>query len=112
MIVVGVLLALAASDWQERQSDRRDELDMLRELSTALEADLALLDQQVARYHTIESRVGTLLTALRSQAPHADSLDTYFGTLYGFYAPPLNSAGYESLKSQGLGLISNADLRS
>ncbi len=56
MIVVGVLLALAASDWQERRSDRRREIDVLRGLSAALETDLALLDGQIQRYRTIQTR--------------------------------------------------------
>lgn len=112
MIVVGVLIALAASDWQQRRIERRTELDMLQELSTQLEADLSLLETFEERYVTIEDRVGTLLLLLRSGAPYADSLDTYFGTLYGFDGRPLNTSGYESLKSQGLGLIRDDDLRS
>lgn len=112
MIVIGVLLALGASDWEQRREDRQTELDVLRELSTALDADLSVLEDQAERYRTLDARITTLLSALQSQTPYADSLDGYFGTLYGFHAPPLNSAGYESLKSQGLDLISNATLRS
>jgi hypothetical protein len=112
MIVIGVLIALAASDWQQRRLERTTELDMLRELSTQLEEDLVVLEGLLARYVNIENRVGTLLTVLRSDAPYADSLDLYFGTLYGMDGTPLNTSGYESLKSQGLGLIEDDALRS
>ena len=39
-----------------------------------------------------------------------DSLDAYFGTAYGFGGFEPSTAGYESLKSQGLGLISDVSL--
>jgi hypothetical protein len=112
MIVVGVMIALAASDWQQDRTDRRVELDMLRELQTALDMDLAALDAQTERYQRIEARVETLLGILNAGAPYADSLDSYFGTLYGIEFPKLNRAGYESLKSQGLDHISDDGLRS
>jgi len=112
MIVIGVLIALAASDWQQRRAERETELDMLQELSAQIESDLLVLDSFMNRYVNIEDRVGTLLTLLRSGAPYVDSLDTYFGTLYGMDGRALNTSGYESLKSQGLGLIKDDALRS
>lgn len=112
MIVVGVLIALAASDWQQGRIERETELDVLQELSTQLGGDLLILEAFEARYLTIQDRVGTLLSMLHSGAPYADSLDAYFGALYGFDGRPLNSSAYESLKSQGLGLIRDDALRS
>lgn len=112
LIVVGVLIALAASDWQQARSDRRAELAVLGELRTALTQDLQALEAQVVRYERIDQRVSTLLEIMKSGAPYADSLDAYFGTLYGFAFPRLNRAGYESLKSRGLDLISDDALRS
>jgi hypothetical protein len=112
MIVVGVLIALAASDWQQGRSERRAELDVLGELRTALNQDLEDLEAQVLRYERIDRRVSTLLEIMDSGAPYADSLDAYFGTLYGIDFPRLNRAGYESLKSRGLDLISDDALRS
>lgn len=106
MIVVGVLTALAASDWQQDRTDRRGALDMLHELRVALDMDPAAL-AQMERYQRIEARVETLLDVLNAGAPYADSLDSYFGTLYGIEFPKLNRAGYESLKSQGLDNISD-----
>jgi hypothetical protein len=107
MIVAGVLIALAASDTQQRFAERGREIDVLEELSSALATDILLLDRQVERYENIEVRVGVLLEVLGSGAPYADSVDAYFRTLYGIDRPRLNTAGYQSLKSQGLDLISD-----
>jgi hypothetical protein len=112
LIIVGVFIALAASDWQQKRADRATELDLLQEMSGALGADLAQLDALVERSVGIEARVEVLLAYLRSEAPYHDSIDAYFGTLYGFADPQLNTAGYESLKSQGLELITDDGLRS
>jgi hypothetical protein len=112
LIVVGILIALAASDWQDQRADRRTELSILGELHTALTADLGALEIRRAQFSYIEIRVESLISHLRSGAPYTESLDSDFGTVYGFSRTNLNTAAYQSLKSQGLGLISNDSLRS
>lgn len=102
MIVMGVLIALAASDWQQERLERRVELDLLAELRTALSSDLAALEAQRERYQRIGDRVTTLLVILQSGAPYADSLDAYFGTLYGIDAPMLNRAAGPVNRSETL----------
>ncbi len=112
VIVGSILLALALDTWREEQADRRTELTILGELHTALSADFEILESRLDRFRRIEVRTEVLLSHLRSGAPYADSLDAYFGTVYGSLRARLNTAGYESLKSQGLGLISDDGLRS
>jgi hypothetical protein len=112
VIVVSILLAFGLQAWWEGQTDRQTERTILMELHTALSADLELLDRRLDRLRQIESRVGSLLAHLESGVPYADSLDAYFGTVYGVTTTELNTAAYESLKSQGLGLLSDQALRS
>ena len=102
LIVMGILIAVAVSDWQNRRADRITELTILRSLNTGLSSDLESLESGLDRFRRISNRTELLLAYLRSGAAYADSLDTYFGTLYGFAGTQLNAAGYESLKSQGL----------
>ena len=40
LIVIGILIALAASEWQTARAERRTELALLGELRTGLAADL------------------------------------------------------------------------
>ncbi len=112
VIVGSILLAFGLQAWWEGQVDRQTELNILGELHTALSSDFELVESRLDRYRQIESRTEVLLSYLRSGAPYADSLDGYFGTLYGSASVRLNTAGYESLKSQGLGLISDNGLAS
>lgn len=112
LIVVGVLIALAASGWYDERERSRTEVALLREIHSNLSADAELIESRLERFHRIDSHIGTLLSYLHSEAPYVDSLDTYFGTAYGYAPAELNTGAYESLKSQGLGLISNRVLRS
>jgi hypothetical protein len=114
LIVVGVLLALTASDWQQRRSARQVELGILSEINRALAEDVEQLDAALGGFNSIVDRGDVLVSYLRSHAPYADSLDAYFGTMYWWssLSVALNTAAYESLKSQGLGLVSDQGLRS
>lgn len=112
LIVVGVLIALAASDWQTRRVQRGNELTLLREIHSGLSSDLEVLKERRDRFQQIQSRLEVLLPYLQSTAPYADSLDAHFGSMYGNSSFEPNMAAYESLKSQGIGLVSNQAIRS
>ena len=111
LIVVGVLIALTASDWQDSRADRRTELGILRQLTTSLSSDLDLLEESIERGRRIDGSGAALQSYLDSGRLYADTLDSYFGTMFSVSSLELNSAAYESLRSQGLGLISSEDLR-
>ena len=100
VIVGSILLAFGLQAWWDGQVDRQTELTILGELHTALSSDLEVLEGRLDRFRRIESRGAVLTSYLRSGAPYADSLDAYFGTVYGFGYSLLNKGGYESLKSQ------------
>ena len=113
LIVIGVLIALTASDWQDRRVRRQNETALLREIHSSLSVDLDALEAQRDRFRQLQSRLDVLVPYLQSSEPYADSLDVYFGSVYGSsggFEP--NTAAYESLRSQGIQLISNQALRS
>ena len=112
LIVVGILIALQASDWQNRRVDRQTEIAYLEEIRTSLSTDIDAVTAGIDRYRQIEMRIMELLSRLDSELPYEDSVDTYFGAVYGANAFSLNAAAYESLKSHGLTLISDRTLRS
>lgn len=112
LIAVGIFIALQASEWQTRKSEHLTELSYLDELRTSLDLDRQRILLGLDRYRDIEGRVEELVQFLQSEAPYSQSMDAYFGAVYGTNAFDLNAAAYESLKSHGLTLISNRDLRS
>jgi len=112
LIVVGILIALQASDWQNRRVDRQTEIAYLEEISTSLSTDIDVVTAGIDRYRQLEMRIIELLSRLDSELPYENSVDTFFGAVYGVNAFSLNAAAYESLKSHGLTLISDRTLRS
>jgi hypothetical protein len=111
LIVVGILLALGASAWYEDRARAQEELLVLEELRTALQGDREVLSAQLDSFQVADEKIAALRGHLLSGRNYADSLDENFGALYGLRIVGLNSSAYESLKSQGLGLVSNASLR-
>jgi hypothetical protein len=112
LIATGVLIALAASDWQERRVARQSEIAILMELQSHLKDDLEDLERRRDNLTDTESRLQILIAHIDSSLPYAADLDPLFGAMYGYSGIRLNTGAYESLKAQGLSLISDESLRS
>ena len=85
---------------------------LLEELEHGLTSDIDSMNVLLERYRGIDDRVSRLLDYMRTGGEYSDTLDASFGTAYAFQQFDLNRAGYESLKSQGLDLVTDAALRS
>ncbi len=112
LIATGVLLALAASDWQERRVARQSEIAILIELESHLKSDLEEINRRRDNLTDIESRLESLIAHIDSELPYEADLDSLFGAVYGYSGLRLSTGAYESLKAQGLSLISNETVRS
>lgn len=112
LITTGVLLALAASDWQERRVARQSEIAILMELQSHLKNDFEKINRRCDNLTDIESRLESLIAHINSELPYGADLDPLFGSVYGYSGLNLNTGAYESLKAQGLSLISDEALRS
>lgn len=112
IVVAGVFIGIQMSNWNESRSKAAVETAMLHELRAALVADAEAIDGVLEHYRRVDERVGSLLAHMQEGKPYTGALDSDFGVLYGFGNVELNRAAYESLKSHGLDLISDDDLRS
>jgi Asp-tRNA(Asn)/Glu-tRNA(Gln) amidotransferase A subunit family amidase len=111
LIVAGILIALAISDWNDRRIQRQGELALLVEVRTALQADLAALESNLETFREAESRIEQLAQVLREAPPYESALDRLFGAVYGIRVTNLNTAAYDTLRSVGFQSISNHRLR-
>ncbi len=112
LIATGVLLALAATDWQERRVARQSEIAILMELASHLKDDLEELTIRRDKFVKTESRLESLVGHLDSELPYGVELDSLFSAVWGYRGIKLNTGAYESLKSHGLSLISDEAVRS
>ena len=112
IVVVGVFIGIQMSNWNEARSNAAAETAMLQELRAALATDAEAIDAALTHYRQVDEQVGFLLKHMQEGEPYNATLDGDFGVLYGFGDVDFNRAVYKSLKSRGLDLISNDDLRS
>lgn len=112
LIVTGILVALAISDWNDRRIERIQELALLEEIRSALVADLESLQSNLEVFNAAAGRIERLTGLLEEKPPYDPMMDALFGAVYGIGVTNLNTAPYETLKSVGLQSISNRELRS
>ncbi len=112
IVIVGVVVGFQITAWGQGRQDAAQEQAVLEELRVALESDFRVLSDQLDAYHTQVRKMNQLSDHFDRRGPYADTLDAYFGVVYGLSIVTVNTSPYESLKSRGLGLISDAALRS
>jgi len=111
LIVTGILLALAISDWNDRRLERAQEYALLNEVRIALTADLEDLQANLSNIRKAVEKIETLSELMENRAPYQPSMNALFGTMYGVRTTNLNTAAYETLKTVGLQSVSDAELR-
>jgi hypothetical protein len=111
LIVAGVLIALAAADWNERRLQREQELALLGEMRSGLLTDRAALETGLAQTRAAIDTLAGLKELIVSRRPYDPAADALFGSAYGFRTVSLNTAAYETLKAAGLHLVSDSRLR-
>lgn len=111
LIVAGILIALAISDWNDRRVQRAEELALLAEVRSALVLDMATLEGNLELVTESADRIKHLIGLLEQKPAYDPRMDQLFGAAYGIRAANLNTTAFETLKSVGLQHISNPELR-
>ena len=112
LVLIGILLALAISDWNDARIDKQAEIRTLIELKKGVLIDFdtitvkqAEINKSIADLHFLQSLIKN------KDYPYSKELDTLFGVVYGIRMLSPNSAFYEDLKATGLKLIKDETIR-
>ena len=110
MVVIGILIALGINNWNEERKNSVFEKEILVQISENLKKDRQNLNTIIANARrAVECSEKTLAHERGTPAP--DSLRYWLGSIVQFDRfQPLTNA-YEVLKSKGLDLVSNKELR-
>lgn len=112
LVLIGILLALAISDWNNERVEKQLEIRTLTELRKGILIDLDLITAQQGKVNKSLLDINYLQSLIKNKDyEYSKELDTLFGVIYGMRILKLNSAFYEDLKSAGLKLIKNEDIR-
>lgn len=112
LIIIGVLIAITAAEWNSVRKNRINETKALKEIYKGLQNDQVALDKEILKTEKGIKNITILDSLLREDLPaNANSLDTLFGAVYGFRFFRFEKTNYEDLKANNLNLIKSDSLR-
>jgi hypothetical protein len=112
LVVIGILIALQINNYSEIQKLRKKEVILLNEMKQNLTEDLADINFNL-RGNKMRIRANdVVLETLGGSEESADSLEYFYGNLFGNFQLSENTTAWQNLKSIGVDLISDDSLRS
>ncbi|MDN3202798.1 hypothetical protein [Algoriphagus sediminis] len=110
-IFIAVISAFALENWRLANQENQSETKILKEIANGLEADLSDTRLNMAGHENGIKAAVFFLDLLEDKVENPDSTGIYFHYLLRDFISIQNVAGYETLKSKGLELIKNDNLR-
>ncbi len=112
LVVIGILIALQINTWNQSRLRVKKEIEILKSFQGQFQEDLDEFDVSLAFYRGAKISIGIILDHIENDRPYNDSLKNHFFTSTRFYGDSdLDNNVFETLKSVGVDLISNADIR-
>jgi hypothetical protein len=111
LVVIGILIALSINNWNNDQNLRRTEVALLKEMKKNLETDLVDIQWNINNNKTKLNANEIVLESLKNSESYNDTLNFYYGNLWGGTYFSKNTSAYDNLKSIGFHIIKNDSLR-
>ena len=111
LVVIGILIALQINNWNELRKDELIELDVLKEISSALKVDIVDAEFNLVWHTEKLTSQNIIIDWMESDQSFTDSLSIHFetlpyGTYFSYYEGP-----YKTLNQLGMRIIKNDSLR-
>ena len=110
LVVIGILLALQIDNWNEDRKNRLVERDTLQTLYTNLEQDSLEIREALQNNRKAIRSIDRLFED-RAYLQYPDSTAHWLAAIMSFERIQPRVSGFEVLKSRGLDLITNEELR-
>lgn len=113
LVVIGILVALQVNNWNEERKSRALEINLLSDAKIALEDDIKYFNMLVSRMERSQKSALLLAEIYEEQGSSShDSVMHHINELSLGYLFVYNDGPYEAIKSAGLDIISNREIRS
>lgn len=112
LVVIGILIALSINNWNEERKEKEKEVALLKELSINLEKTKRAIDTSITLNKIGIENNNYLLHVVETNQEYHPKLDSIFGSLPYWDTPYLTQNAYQNIKSIGVDIISDPDLRS
>jgi hypothetical protein len=112
LVVIGILIALQINNRNEKQKVLEKEIEILRLFQESLTADLEKFEKVAAFFDLSKGSIDRILDHLENDLPFTDTLAyDFFNSTYVYEQSSFTNGVFEALKSTGIELISNKNLR-
>ena len=111
LVVIGILIALQINNWNDARKHTIREVSMLNALLSACSNDQDHLKRLIRNNDRVKEECISLRDHIGQRKPYHDSLDRYFSGISFFLEVRPDYSVYESLKSIGMDLITDEELR-
>ena len=111
LVVLGILIALQINNLNEARKAKQFEHEMLRDIQHSIHNNYRQLSRSIGCNEGTANAGELILNYMDNDLPYHDSLDIYFSRAVSFCTPTVRNAGYESLLSSGLHIITNDSIR-
>lgn len=86
-------------------------MEILNDFKSSLEIDMKNYNTTIKRGSNAKNSMDIILAHLENGLPYSDFLKFHFTNITDTWIAEINRSVFESLKSEGLSIISNKDLR-
>jgi len=111
LVVIGILIALALNNWNEKRKERLTEIQLYKEIKDDLEFSLTDLENGLENHRSDFEVTITLRDHLKQKLPLTDSVSRYLRIIDGDDQFFPRTSGFDALKSIGFAALSNDSLR-
>ncbi len=111
LVVIGILIALQINNWNDQRIERKFESSILKEITSNLDSDLENIEKQIWWNDVYGSHNQIIYEHLKNKTPLTDTLKYSYSYLFGYGDFLPITVAYENLKSEGINIIKNEDLR-
>lgn len=111
VVILGILIAYNLEQWSESRSNKKREIEILKEFKRGLSADLEEMHIYIRSHEYSIRSSKIILKVIKDDLPYHDSLDACFAHTHAFSTFTGNVSPIEQLKNTNLGIVSNDSLR-
>lgn len=111
LVVIGIFLALQLNNWNEERKVRDHEAVLLSELRIELNSNRYDIVQTILAIDNSIKSNKVIASRFENHLPYHDSLASHFANLYSYTFFIINNTTYDKLKTTGIDIIQNKELR-
>ncbi|WP_242094099.1 DUF6090 family protein [Aestuariivivens sediminicola] len=111
LVVVGILIALSINNWNEDKKERQKETKSLVELKDNLKSNIDEFNKFMSIQNESIENISMIVKYKEANLNYHDSIRKYFRGIGFLEQINITSSSYETMKTNGLDLISSDALR-